>query len=344
MPQPFAKIGILTFHHGENFGSLLQAYALSQVLNQEGYCCEFIDYRPYRALLYYLKDIYLTPRCWVYGEKSKNMRKFIAEHFPLGEKIYYTQEELKSFKNPYDLIICGSDEIWNINSIRKFDPIYFLDFLEHYNIPKVAYAASFGSTNGLGAHRERIAGYIKNFDHLAVRDSNSQRLLEKELGRTSIKVLDPTFLVDFTPIIRRPKAEGYILVYGRLKFWQRQQVQRFARDQNLKIVAAGYFFAGADLNALAVGPEEWLGYFSQAVYVFTDHYHGVIFSILFKKSFTLFPRARKENKIQDLLHDLGLEDRTQSSTEIDYQPIYQKLAQAIATSRTYLKEVLHGTY
>ena len=39
------KIGILTFHRAENFGAVLQAYALQQYVTNLGYDVEIIDYR-----------------------------------------------------------------------------------------------------------------------------------------------------------------------------------------------------------------------------------------------------------------------------------------------------------
>ena len=40
------KIGILTFHKSINYGSVLQAFALSDLLSKRGYAVEIIDYEP----------------------------------------------------------------------------------------------------------------------------------------------------------------------------------------------------------------------------------------------------------------------------------------------------------
>ena len=39
------KIGVITMHRVQNFGSVLQAYALSEKLNRLGADCEIIDYQ-----------------------------------------------------------------------------------------------------------------------------------------------------------------------------------------------------------------------------------------------------------------------------------------------------------
>ena len=38
------KIGVITFHGADNYGSVLQAYALTEYLNDKGYDAEIIDY------------------------------------------------------------------------------------------------------------------------------------------------------------------------------------------------------------------------------------------------------------------------------------------------------------
>jgi polysaccharide pyruvyl transferase WcaK-like protein len=334
------KIGILTFHHAQNYGSVLQAYALFQLLSSEGHDCEFIDYRPWRALIYYAKDQYLTPLYHAYSLKSKCIQRFIQAYLPLSQDLYHTQKDLSSIKSSYDLILCGSDEVWNIESIRKFDACYFLNFAQHTR--KASYAASFGSTKDLGSYQFKIGQLLQDFDCISVRDANSRKLVERASGRIVINVLDPTFLADFEPLILKPTITNYILVYGRLKTHQRAVVKKFADARGLKIVAVGYFYLGADLNDLAIGPEAWLGYFANASYIFTDHYHGIIFSIIFKKPFTLFQRLRKYNKNQDLLNLLGLEDRISSTEEINYHQVYQKLSVAVADSFSYLVGVIRG--
>lgn len=40
------KIGILTFHKSINYGSVMQAFALSDLLIKRGYDVDIIDYEP----------------------------------------------------------------------------------------------------------------------------------------------------------------------------------------------------------------------------------------------------------------------------------------------------------
>ena len=44
-PNKTKKVGLLTYHHTTNFGSLLQTFALYKTITEIGYPCEIIDYR-----------------------------------------------------------------------------------------------------------------------------------------------------------------------------------------------------------------------------------------------------------------------------------------------------------
>lgn len=346
------KVGILTYHHVENYGALLQAYALSETIKSQGHEVEFIDYRPYRAIIYYLKEAYLSPHFAAYAAKSRQMKRFVHSRLKLSHKVYYTRAGLQELRQRYSLVVCGSDEVWNVKSIRKFDPTYFLDFLDG-DVRKVSYAASFGRASTLGNHRETAQKLVEQFDAISVRDRNSLQVLDRECGKQATKVLDPTFLGDFSKIMAVPQLEKYALVYGRLTKPQKDYVKAVAIQEGLTVVSIGYPCETADKNFLSIGPEEWLGYFARANYIFTDFYHGVIFSIIFQKPFVFFGRKDKVNKTNDLLKDLDLENRILSQQtalaaspkplpEIDYQAVYQRLEKSIQISQHYLAEALNG--
>lgn len=357
------KVGILTYHHVNNYGALLQAYALAQVVKQQGHEVEFIDYRPYKAIIFYLKAAYLSRRAklWfinpnfiAYAAKSRNMQAFFTSKFRLTSKTYYTRSQLNAFRSGYDLLICGSDQVWDVQAIRKYDSSYFLDFVDSGLTRKVSYAASCGQTSTFGIYRQPICNLLDQFDAISVRDINSLQLIDRECQRRAIKVLDPTFLADFSEITALPDAEKYALVYADLNPAQARFVKRLARGKGLTIISVGSPCKVADKNFLSIGPEEWLGYFAHATYVFTNFYHGAVFSIIFKKPFTFFSKAVKANKINDLLDDLNLKDRIITSealidaeqnplSEIDYSVVYETLNKSIAKSRQYLAEVLDST-
>lgn len=333
------KVGILTFHHIPNYGATLQAYALYKFIQSQGHEVEMIDYRPYKAVLTYLKGNLL---------KSWKIRMFLLSQMTLSPKKTYTKAGLDKLTLNYDAVICGSDQIWSLNPIRGFDTSFYLDFVaDQKSCRKISYAPSFGETKALKENQETICKLINKFYAVSVRDTNSVEVLKKECNIEAVKVLDPTFLVEYSEIISLPKIkEEYLLLYteGDISVKAGNYVKSLAENKNLKIVAVG-FRKIAQKNLISLSPEEWLGYFNRAAYVVTNTFHGTIFSIIFKKQFTILPKKNKNNKIPDLLEQLGLESRITSRLEynpdkhdsiIDYDLVDRKLAKEIIKSKDFL--------
>ncbi|HEY9604177.1 MAG TPA: polysaccharide pyruvyl transferase family protein, partial [Allocoleopsis sp.] len=312
------KVGLLTYHHTTNYGATLQAYALMKVIKSQGHEVEFIDYHPYRLGIAYLKHLYLN-KCFRYRYFIDNtiklwkMRRFVRSHMSLSPQKFYTSSSLHRANLNYDLVICGSDEIWELEKTIESIPLgknlclsYLLDFIDNSRTRKASYAASCGATKTFGDYREKISQLLQDFDAISVRDANSLRLLREEYGIQATKVVDPTFLANFTELIpSRPIAKRYILVYGSLLQEEENYVKAVADAEGLEIISLGYPCSVANTNSIDIGPEEWLGYYSQASYIFTSFYHGIIFSIIFRKPFTAFIRSLKgddkSSKVNDLL-------------------------------------------
>jgi exopolysaccharide biosynthesis predicted pyruvyltransferase EpsI len=100
---------------------------------------------------------------------------------------------------------------------------------------------------------------------------------------------------------------------------------------------------------MGIGPEEWLGYFSQASYIFTNFFHGVVFSIIYRKPFTNFINPGKSIKVKDLLGELNLCDRIVTESEISDLPTKlnwemnfdcERLNDLLEQSKQYLRQLL----
>ncbi|NJO98061.1 MAG: polysaccharide pyruvyl transferase family protein [Pleurocapsa sp. CRU_1_2] len=324
------KIGILTFHHTTNYGATLQAYALWKTIKQYGYDVEIIDYRPYKTAINYLGR--LMPIKPVHGNYSRyklerhfipyliqawRMRRFLVSKLKLSKEKTYTINGLEKFSNQYDIVICGSDQIWHTKDrfTGGFNPSFFLDFIDSKNTKKISYAPSFGQTKDLKQDRQLISKLISDFDKISVRDNNSLRLIEQDCDRVATKVLDPTFLNDFTEFKSTPKIEQkYILLYSITSYTAEQEekmkslIESIPKLKNTLIVSLARPSNIANVDLITVDPEEWVGYFRNAAYVITGSYHGTIFSLKFKRQFTVFTRPDNV-KIKDLLQDLSLESR-----------------------------------
>lgn len=359
------KIGILTYHYSVNYGAVLQSYALQKFLRSQGYSVECIDYRPSQIrdsnlkYLYFKGNKLINPLLLYSGtKKGIKLKHFINSEISLSSKTIYDKKDLSFIVSQYDAVICGSDEVWNINdSHTKFgkDLSYFLDFIKIKDTKKLSYATSFGYTKELKNLRTQLCSLLQDFDGIGVRDSNSLRLVE-ECGRKGQKVLDPTFLVDYSDILQPPNVNSkYILLYGSFSKEQGHYIETVAKAEGLKIISIGARPGKwkPPTNFLSVSPKEWLGYFSNATYIFTNYFHGAIFAIIFRKPFSSFDRPGKSIKVKDLLGSLSLEDRIVAPQQIPFLSHKlsftmnwneEKLEQMIAESKNYLLKNLEVNF
>lgn len=351
------KIGIITFHHIDNYGATLQAYALWTFIKNQGHDVEIIDYRPYKAIRYYTKgfnpitkNFRINLKAFTNILRSWKMRRFLLSHLKLSHKKFYFQKALKQVSTKYDIVICGSDQIWCFDSFRGFNPAFFLDFVNNKTTRKISYAASFGNTECLGNYRDEVYKLLSQFQTILVRDSNSLEIIKKECNQEAKKVLDPTFLIQYDKLNQAPKLKDkYLLIYNQalLKQSEIDFIKSVVKLQNLKIVAVGKYNNLAEINVETASIKEWIGLYSQASYIVTNTYHGTIFSIIFRKPFNVFVASNKLNKLNDLLSDLGLENRVFSDElkpqlvnekifYIDYDSVFRILNMKIIESRKYL--------
>ena len=192
-------IGILTFHNTTNFGASLQAYSLCKAIRSMGHECELVNYicpnivkrerelsRSKNILKNIVKNILIRP---VFLKKLKNFDAFIRDY--TGKKIY-TQENIHEAANDYDVLITGSDTIWNLG-ISGRDWTYFLDFKGRCR--KYSYAASSAEvwSNDDAA---RIKELLSDYDMLSSRDEDTCRYIRSEFGLECEYVPDPTMLLD----------------------------------------------------------------------------------------------------------------------------------------------------
>ena len=120
------RVGVLTFLHNDNYGSALQAYALQRALTALGAEAEHLDYRPSRQeKLRNLLTSGNSPRLILEGMRKRSVRAqeegarqkaasfepFYAAHMQISP-VCADQAALKKPAAQYDLLLCGSDQIW----------------------------------------------------------------------------------------------------------------------------------------------------------------------------------------------------------------------------------------
>lgn len=373
-------VGIITEHSADNFGSVLQAYALQKVLENYGASVSIINYRPYfitrdYRLLFSIKELrqglrFGIRKAWrsVVYIKLKNLPKAIARRkkFQRFRKLYLNEtcvikDKTKiSEAGTFDIYLAGSDQIWNPEITEGFDEIYFLQFV-HKPYRKFSYAASIGTRLSDQQCRE-LVGYLKDFDEISLRESEYQQLIEKELGRQAYLCLDPTLLLGedvWNRMCTVADQDDYMLYYA-LHFTPQQMdaVNFFAQKYHVRVI---HFFYGRLSQRLKNagecfyfdGPEEFLGLVKNARFIITDSYHGTIFSMIFHKQFLTFEHVKWGDRMKNLLEKLKMDDRLVLAGEIDLKQLemieesridYSQADQILAAEREksmeYIKKMI----
>ena len=210
------KICIITCHDVYNFGASLQAYALQHYLEELGHEVEIIDYRPGYLYKKYdwksftskkfdkLNSFFITRWMfriakWSYLRFSLGRKKcfdeFTKNYLKLTDKTYHTFEELKMNPPCADIIIAGSDQIWNPLFPNGKDPSYYIDFALSQT-KRVSYAASFSVEYISDADKEFVKGMLAKMNRISVREYQGVDILKSLDIKNGVKVLDPVFLLD----------------------------------------------------------------------------------------------------------------------------------------------------
>ena len=358
------KIGILTFHRAINYGAVLQAYALKSKLEELGNQVEVVDYKneyfsKIYSVLYFksfsLKDIILAFYNFpIRIKKNKRFEDFINKNLNLSREV--NSQNIKDIEEDYDLFVCGSDQVWNYR-LNDFDKTYFLDFLSDSK-KKNSYAASFGVSTIPVEHQREYKRLLSDFNNIAVREYEGLQIVKDLVGRDARVTLDPVFLLskeEWEKIAEEPSIkDDYILVYKLNKTDVFEYAEKLSKVTGLKVVVvqAKMRINKSFIAERTTSPEEFVGWFKNAKYIVTDSFHGLAFSILFNKSFSVHLDKRAQNhnsRALTLLKLLSLEDRVGDVDEvekifeaIDYGFVNETLKSNVDECVEYLKQISDG--
>jgi hypothetical protein len=350
-------VGIITIHFVYNYGAMLQAYALNRYINEIGYKCEVIDYRPEyldRDYRLYLKDIF-HPRKFLFHilQFIKNRNKytefevFLKNQIVKSETRYYKYNQL--ITGNYDLLISGSDQIWNPNIINN-DHAYLLSFCDK-NCLKMAYSSSFGVDVISETWEKQLIKNLKSFSFIGLREDKGIEILKNILpDKHYTKVLDPVFLISNDEWRKLAKPLEYVdykflLVYSLEPNNEMiEKAVHLAKHNNLKIVAIHPIkscFHFADVTISDIGPKQFLWLLNKAHIVISNSYHGIAFSILFDKSFVPFYHSQTSSRAKSLLNHIFSEDELLSETITLSEEAKMKLDKLIKESKGFLEKSLN---
>lgn len=343
------KIGILTFHKTDNYGAMLQAYALGSFLMNLGNQVFFLDYAPsflikkkyvrrtvVQKVFFAIKQLLMIK---MYLSKKKKFKDFVKHNFTL-----VSLNESKKM----DVVFVGSDQVWSMN-LTNYDECYLGKKIESV---KVAYAASCGNIGMIDERTEKLyAKYLPKFDNISVREYETSRFLSSLLKKPVPVVLDPTLLVHNELFAKKQVKkinEKYICVYDASHDGVLSAVERFAKKMSFKIVALSCDIAYNNRNRLVQNAsiEEFLGYIAGAEFVFSTSYHGCALAISFRRDLYCFDTGRASSRSKDLLKQLHLDNRYVTiddeiiPSRIDYEMVDAELESLRKSSFEYIKKCL----
>lgn len=344
------RIGLFSPHYAYNYGAVLQAFALKTFLRERGYDAVILNRRPeYHCAIPSISG--RVARKIEEFAKSKSFgifeRRFLQ---PQTSPIIYQRDWSKFESFNLDAVIVGSDQVWRDDyCFTSFGYNLFLDFIHDRNIKKISYAPSLGkeSWNAEQKVEEKVKELIKDFTHISVREKTSIDILKNKFGVNSELVLDPTMLLTqndyrkyfMIPTLKNDYISAYILDYT-------PDIQSFlshlSKLENLKICGTLVKTPKTKFSKLwerfhpMTPVTKWVSNIANARYVITNSFHGMVFSIIFRKQFVVLMNSeRGAARFKSLLEMFGLENRLLDApsekagmilkTPIDYTAVNMQL-------------------
>lgn len=335
------KIGLLNFHYSDhNYGAVLQAAALADVISRLGYSVEHIDFIPKKIAQKQTLRQLLIAVLAALGVKSwlKRMlgKKEYIKPTVTGDEVFETfrdvwvarsqqtytaSQQLNTVGTTYSAVVVGSDQVWRPNMfVNKHQDVdaYFLSFLPD-SITRISYAASFGvdkweeTSDSILSDRVRKA--MAKFNTISVREQTGVAICRDHFGVTAQHVLDPTLLngVEF--------FERVIAKAGVSK--QNENVVYYKLDVDTTFISAikhigdilqvpteDIYYQMSEAGYRYIPVADWLAKIRDSKFVVTDSFHCVCLAILFNKEFICFANQdRGLARLQSLLASLGIDGR-----------------------------------
>ena len=328
------KIGILTLPFNNNYGGLLQSYALQSFLKQRGHDVWLIKRIPNKPnLIRKIKDL-IKKILLELPVIDFNMKSFESQYMQETEIINSSNKYKLLDKYNFDAYVVGSDQVWRFAYTQERTKEYFFDFVPDKNAKKIAFSASFGIDTWEADKNttEEISKLICNFAAVSVREKSGVDLCRKCFGyNNAIQLLDPTLLYSadfyrqlYTGI--ETDNGGKIGVYFLGKNEQKMELALgFAKQTGKSLFTIGKRKAGIKYYYPTVS--QWIKDFDTVDYIITDSFHGMVFSIIFRKPFCVIKnKNRGLGRMVFLLEEFGLQDKLINIKEkINYDALLLKV-------------------
>lgn len=328
------RIGVITYWDSkDNYGQMLQLYAMQAYLKKHGHQPFLIRYKadiPRRAefrlrnifnyvlkfplyLKWFLNRRKLEQEKKIYAQTTNNeLRKFsvfLQDNVEMTP-IVYTSETIVANPPQADAYICGSDQIWGS------DWAYYLNFAPLESI-KIAYAPSFGGAGNFNDdYKKELQRLLARFDFVGIREQSGVELCKDLQRLDAVKVIDPTLLLgkeDYEKIripvnIKKP----YLLLYllGNPIQQSTHDFYAFAKKNSLDVIYVASQGKNDEFEKYPAQVGEFIDLVANAEYVITNSFHCTVFSLLYHRKFLTIPLVdgyeRMNCRVEDLLEESGL--------------------------------------
>lgn len=306
-----------------NYGSLLQYYALQTFLVKLGEEAYWLRYTLEEKESIAVKLKAAAKRILHPVRSARRIRcqksylAFINRYLAVSGCVYETYESLVNNPPEADRYITGSDQVWG--GTVKANYLCFV----HEKSKKTAYAASFGTDMISREQMNAVKMWIRDIENVSVREPSGISIC-RLMGVDAVEMADPALLLDKEeyPVSRHAAEEEnaevfcYFLNISREEEIRWPEIKKFAKRKGKVIKAAGVPQTEKiipDGNLVYPSPEEWLGFYDKAEYIFTNTFHGTVFAIIFRKKFLVFLQegaTKSQNgRLLSLLKKLKLEFR-----------------------------------
>jgi coenzyme F420-reducing hydrogenase beta subunit len=316
------NVKIITFHFATNYGAVLQAYALQRAIEKLGHSVEIIDFVP---ILYRTKKLASgLARCFslvkasgVIDEQIKEARieSFRKLNLRLTRR-YGTSSELRLHPPAGDVYICGSDQVWNPSMTLRGEGgptgVYFLDF-GSADTARIAYAASFGCDEYPEELIEIVKPMLKRFNAISVRENTGRKIVQLA-GRDDVQIMpDPTLLLTRREYdaLHDARTTKHITTVSYIIHPKQNHARRI-----LSLLTKEFGHEVVELASSrhsSIGIDGWLSAIANARFVVTNSFHGVVFSLIYRRPFAALPvegvGASMNDRLLTLLEPMGLSNR-----------------------------------
>lgn len=311
------NIGIITFHWATNYGAILQSLALQETLVNLGHNVEIINYKPKQyddnILTFFRFRKFLHLDSYRINRRKEKKLIVFRQKYLIQTKRFTTLKKLKQHCNHFDALITGSDQVLNPSFLMSGEiggsTAYFLDF-GNENCKRIAYAASFGTTDYESRLCDKVRPLIKRFNAVSTRESTGLKIFNLMGADNPIIVPDPTILHNsefYDKLLGRRKSLNY-RIRAYILHNRENAISKTLREIDAEIITDQ-------------GLESWINAIKSSTHFITNSFHGVVFCLLYHIPFSVALKTKENIGMNDrfytLLGNLCLTDRIFSEAEFN---------------------------